>query len=174
MRIGPWPGAPSRGHVGSACGLGLGKVSRVPSSRGKREFEVFGPNKLEGQTRAPGAPKRNSEGKTVFQVLTLSLEDNLPALRRTRRNALRSPGAPSSLQRLGSFSPADALSPLDPWLDSAYRDSVPNFTVKGGEAEGGWRKEAKLYLGSLPKWEGGLRVATPYLSQTSPSTASFG
>lgn len=85
--MGTW-GVPSRGHVGSACGLGPGKVSRVRSSQGKREFEVFGPNKLEGQTRAPGGPKRNSEGKTVFQVLTLSLEDNLPALLSGGRGAM--------------------------------------------------------------------------------------
>lgn len=73
--------------------------------------------------------------------------------------------------------PADAqcLEPenLDPWLDSAYPESVPNFAVKGGEAEGEWEKETKLDLGSLPRWEGGLRVAIPISPKPLPSASAF-
>lgn len=47
---------------------------------------------------------------------------------------------------------AESLEPgtLDRWLDPVYRDSAPNFGVKGGEAEVIRKEEARLDLGSFP------------------------
>lgn len=174
---GPCPGAPSRGYVRSSCGLGPGKAPWSGAAKAREsEFGVLGPTNAMDRL-APGGGgecKRNSEGKTVLRAPTLSLGGNLPALPRTRRSALRSPGAPSPLQRSGSFSylTPKCLEPetLDPWLDSAYRDSVPDFAVKGGEAEG---KGNETGFSVAPKVGRRAQSSKADLSQTSPSAAAI-
>lgn len=115
---------------------------------------VLRTNKPDGQIRAPRGPKKKLREANSTPD-TNAFPAGPPAC--TLADVTQYPETTWSVRpppMLGVVLPAatESLEPgtLDRWLDPIYRDSAPNFGVKGGEAEVLRKEEARLDLGSFP------------------------